>query len=665
MRFSHPAVVTFVALLGYGGAVGAFQAYPPTPMSRTRTTSASAAMVNSNAISSLRMVSSSVENVPLGTLDGPSVTPPDMEAFAAGYFTVFDEVPFKVCTVTEGELPDDLVGSYFRSGPAMFSAGSLPPPKTSIVQPKSPPTADGQDAERMVKHPFEGDGAVLGLTFPGDGTLTARFRFVRTNAFTTERKKGKKMYTAMESTREDDDAKSSMGQGNDFPLPMYKHHLLPGLNKKRKNTSNTRAIYWSKKLLTLWEGGLPYKLDSLALSTEGRSQLGGILKEKDPFGGKASLDSKKDRMLFYSVQQDSGSSEVTIYEFNSKFRLVSEGGGKLEVKMPGFALISDFATTENYSLFVQPPIAANGMQFMLSKEPGKTLKMESKPALLHLVSRVGNANRGGMKTISIPFDGTSDADLQFCNAYEKDDGTIIFDAIRSDGKNVVGGGRGSSNKWPWASSLSDYAATASKKSLWRYTVQPGGSVTKECISNQQVTFGVVNPAVSSQKHRYVYASVGSMGDEVSPPQGIIKIDTETKTSDVWLPEKYEFCGEPMYSPRKRGDDNDPEPSEDDGYIISVLFNGKTRESSLIVLEANNVKQGPVARVNLGVGIPHGYYGCFAASSEADWSAEEIERRAKLSDKMEGRGNMWNEVKSDFSGLGLRLDDIEEVLGDIL
>lgn len=51
----------------------------------------------------------------------------------------------------------------------------------------------------------------------------------------------------MDSTR----AAGSLGQGNDFPLPMYRHHLQPGLNKKRKNTSSTRSIYWGKRLLSL------------------------------------------------------------------------------------------------------------------------------------------------------------------------------------------------------------------------------------------------------------------------------------------------------------------------------------------------------------------------------------------------------------------------------
>lgn len=64
-------------------------------------------------------------------------------------------------------------------------------------------------------------------------------------------------------------------------------------------------------------------------------------------------------------------------------------------------------------------------------------------------------------------------------------------------------------------------------------------------------------------------------------------------------------------------------------------------------------------------VPHGLYGCFTDAQEANWSAEEIERRSKLADKMESRGSMWNEVKSDFSGLGLRLDDLEDYFGAMM
>jgi all-trans-8'-apo-beta-carotenal 15,15'-oxygenase len=590
-----------------------------------------------------------------GNLATSTAQSPDMEAYSSAYRTVYDELPCKDCKPSEGKIPEDLVGSYFRSGPAMFTAGSILPPKQSIVQPKTEPVPDGEDPDRMVAHPFEGDGAILGVTFSGTGSATARFRYVRTAGFTNERKKGRKLYSAMESTRELG-PQAAVGLGNDLSLPLYRHHLQPGLNKLRKNTSNTRSFYWGKRLITLWEGGLPYKLDALALSTEGRSQLGGVLQETDPFGCKGVIDSKNDRALFYSNNQNPQSSDLTLYEFNSNFRLVEEKDGKVEAKLPGFAMISDFCATENYAVFVQPNAVANGMQFMFNKEPGKVISVEKGPSTVHLIARVGSSKKP--KSLTIPFDGAVDAELQFCNAYEEGD-LVIFDAIRSDGSNLSAS---NSPKWPWANSLEEYTSTTPKRSLWRYTVDTKrGSVSKKMLSDLHCSFGVVNQSFSAQKHRYIYATVGRMGSEVAPPQGIAKFDCETEETQVWIPKEYEFCGEPMYAAKKGGDKKE----EGDGYILSVLYNGKSKESEMIILRAKDIKSGPIARIPLGISIPHGLFGCFTTAEEANWDSESIDRRAKLSDKMESKGNMWNEVKSDFSGLGLRLDDIEEIFPDLV
>mmetsp|Transcript_21490 Transcript_21490/g.45195 ORF Transcript_21490/g.45195 Transcript_21490/m.45195 type:complete len:637 (-) Transcript_21490:95-2005(-) len=577
---------------------------------------------------------------------------PDMEAYAKGFKTAFTEISCSLSTPYVGALPDDLIGTYYRCGPAMFSAGSLLPPKNSLVKPKQPPVPDGTDPSRMVLHPYEGDGAILAMTFQGEGTATTRFRYIRTNAFTNERKKGKKLYTGMESTRS-----SNVGVGNDFPLPFYRHHLLTGLNKLRKNTSNTRAIFFGKKLLSLWSGGLPYKLDSLALSTDGRSQLGGVIKrEESALGGKAAFDAQRNRLLFYGVDEDSGSSQLNIYEFNSKFQPISDNDGAVQVKLPGLALMHDFAITENYAVFVQPALKLNGMQYMLSKEPGKTLTMDVEPSLVHIVARPSNKRAGEIATFQIPTDGATDANLQFVNAFEEQDGTVVFDAIRSDGSNM----QGANTRWPWASSLGEYQSLSSKKSLWRYRVHPqNGFISKDCISNDQIYFGVINSDFSGRPHRFMYAAAGALGEDVAPPQGITKYDLNSFTFESWFPESYEFCGEPMYA-KRRGDE-----SEDGGYILSVLYNGRDEFSELVVLQASNIGAGPIARVPIGIAVPHGYHGCFASNDDANWTFEEIERRAKLADKMETRGSMWNEVKSDFSGLGLRFDDMEEYFGDLM
>eukprot|EP00529_Nitzschia_sp_RCC80_P014717 CAMPEP_0113457250 /NCGR_PEP_ID=MMETSP0014_2-20120614/9311_1 /TAXON_ID=2857 /ORGANISM="Nitzschia sp." /LENGTH=728 /DNA_ID=CAMNT_0000348739 /DNA_START=118 /DNA_END=2304 /DNA_ORIENTATION=- /assembly_acc=CAM_ASM_000159 len=610
----------------------------------------------------------------------------DYEAFANGYKTVFEELPYHECVPTQGEVPTDLKGSYFRCGPAMFSAGSIAPPKTSIIQPRDgPPVPDGQNPARMVIHPFEADGGMLGITFTGgeEGQVpTSRFRYVRTVAFTNERRKGQRLYKGMDTTRQLGFGKEvAGGLGNDLHRPFYKHHLQPGLNKNRKNTSNTRAIYWGKRLLSMWEGGQPYKLDGLALQTEGRSQLGGVLEEKDPFGSKIVIDPTTNRAVFYKVIQDAKTSKLTTYEFNDSFRLVTDDNaneddekeqGKVTVNLPGLAMISDMAVTKNYAIVVQPPVQTNGMQFLMVKEPGKAAILEeNKPSLVHLIPRLDRSGYGQKEPISfeipLSLDGVDDdADLQFVNAYEDpDDSTrIVFDAIRMNGHSKQKSSS-SSSQWPWASTKDEYQSKTAKRSLWRYTLDTNNDiVSKELLLDVQSYFGNVIPSDVTQKHRYIYMALGAEQDEVAPPQGIGKFDVETKTLDEWFPKPYEFCGEPIFAPKSSGEDQNDSSSSRSGYILSVLFNGKTEQSEMIIFDSDRpISDGPVCRIPIGLGVPHGLHGCFTAGEEACWSFEEISRRAKLSDKMESRGNMWNEVKSDFSGLGLRFDDMEEYFGD--
>jgi all-trans-8'-apo-beta-carotenal 15,15'-oxygenase len=577
-----------------------------------------------------------------------------MKAYAAGYKTVFEEVSCLPCQPSEGEIPADLVGSYYRSGPAMFSAGSILPPKTSLAQPKLPPVPDGQDPDRMVRHPMEGDGGILGVTFSPEGQVTTRFRYVRTTALNKERKRGVKKYTGMEATR-DMGAACAGGLGNfDWQLPLFRHHLMPGLNKLRKNTSNTRPIYWGKRLMSLWEGGQPYKLDAVALSTEGKSRLGGAIRRPDdPFGGQLVYDSVQNRALAYGVEHDARATEITLYEFDESFRLVGGKAGRSYASVPGVAIVNDMAVTRNYAIFVQPPFSAGGFSFLVDKNPGKALTLENGPATLHLIPRLGSEKQ--QQALSIPLDSNLvDANLLFCNSYEEND-KLIIDAVRPEsppnGKTLP--------TYPWVDSLSNYRAGAGKKGLWRYTVDLGStnSVTKKCLVSDDVSFATINREVSTQRHRYIYYLVGALGDAVSPPQGIARYDAELGTTASWMPETYQFCGEPMYAPRTGSSEGTK--AEDDGYIMSVLFDGKAEESVLLILLANQIEKGPIARIPLGFACPHGLFGVFTADPEASWPTDVIGRRAKLADKMEARGNNWNEVKSDFAGLGLRLDDMEE------
>jgi hypothetical protein len=93
--------------------------------------------------------------------------------------------------------------------------------------------------------------------------------------------------------------------------------------------------------------------------------------------------------------------------------------------------------------------------------------------------------------------------------------------------------------------------------------------------------------------------------------------------------------------------------------LSVLYAGTV----VVVQKASDSAAGPTTRIPMGIVVPHGLFGCFAATEEVTWPANMIERNFRLINKMEARGAMWNEAKSDLPGLGLRFDDMKEYFGD--
>ena len=109
-------------------------------------------------------------------------------------------------------------------------------------------------------------------------------------------------------------------------------------------------------------------------------------------------------------------------------------------------------------------------------------------------------------------------------------------------------------------------------------------------------------------------------------------------TEVWSPDEYKFCVKPSYAPRSlwqptadtnnnnANNNNDrsnnekthlttanesPVPldtTEDEGYIITVLLNGRIRKFHILVFHENSVSSGPIAQVPLGMGCHTGCTG---------------------------------------------------------
>jgi all-trans-8'-apo-beta-carotenal 15,15'-oxygenase len=111
----------------------------------------------------------------------------------------------------------------------------------------------------------------------------------------------------------------------------FGNHKFPGLfgnflATKIKNVANTNVIYWGGRLLALWEGGLPYKLDPKTLRCDDKEYtLRGLLKKGETFTAHPRVDSKQNRLVAFSCKQNPYKSAIVkVFEFDNTLTSVAE-----------------------------------------------------------------------------------------------------------------------------------------------------------------------------------------------------------------------------------------------------------------------------------------------------------------------------------------------------
>ena len=146
------------------------------------------------------------------------------------------------------------------------------------------------------------------------------------------------------------------------------------------------------------------------------------------------------------------------------------------------------------------------------------------------------------------------------------------------------------------------------------------TLTRHKSDYSSCEFPTANPLMNGQKWRYAYLMASDMPSRFIPFQEIVKFDREGTKRQVWSArEEYGVIGEPIFVPRlpldkeaaegKRSSLTDEE--EDDGWVITQLYNCKTHKSQFIVLDAKHVDQGPVLRAHLKHHTPYGFHGTFS------------------------------------------------------
>ena len=134
-----------------------------------------------------------------------------------------------------------------------------------------------------------------------------------------------------------------------------------------------------------------------------------------------------------------------------------------------------------------------------------------------------------------------------------------------------------------------------------------GTARGEQMDDRSGEFPRVNDDRATTRTRYLYNSLARDWAFEFNFNGVIKYDLETGRSSTWEHAANETCGEHCFVPDPTG------TAEDDGWLMTIVSDNDSRESSLAIIDARDVAAGPVARVDLPRRVPIGFHANWIAA----------------------------------------------------
>ncbi|KAJ1458502.1 carotenoid oxygenase [Pelagophyceae sp. CCMP2097] len=508
-------------------------------------------------------------------------------------------------TTVHGEIPQSLIGGKLvRCGPANFERGG-----------------------RRYEHVLDGDGFVLSIDFETPTSGRFQGRFVETRQFLAEEKAEAIIFR------------------NTFGTQRGGGWLANAGDVKLKNVANTNVVAWGKKVLALWEAGVPHELDASTLETlgewdpqksepgtfEGGGEMRGVTIDGGMVDGALDLarcftahphvDPSAKRLVTFTWAQQPMLGEMRLEFVEHDSAWVEQQ--RVQHSMPGCTMAPhDFAITPSWHVFFENRMTMDLAQFIVgNKGPAQVLMMEpAKPCRLHLVRRDGS--RAAVVVDVGPF---------FCIhtgvAYEDVDSAgrhrIV---VMSSGWDLATGGSAEPRPFlgAWGGEMPNFdvipptwlfrtIVDAETGKLLSHRVLP--AALEHCIEHPHVDplrEGAATAAAGGAGRappRYIYASLCNDVGLSSPPLGYARFDVRTQAVKTWYPETRTFCEELVVVPK----DADADAALEDKaqvWLLGLTYSADKQTTSLIILDGADLESGPVCELLLPAVIPHGIHGSF-------------------------------------------------------
>jgi all-trans-8'-apo-beta-carotenal 15,15'-oxygenase len=412
-------------------------------------------------------------------------------------------------------------------------------------------------------HWFDADGAMTGVKLEG-GKAFGAVKLARTPGLRREERAGKRLFG---------------GYNTRLRRPLRELFLHDS-----KNRANTSVMHWQGRLFALCENGVAFELEEKDLSSLGETDLGCV--KVGAFSAHPHYAPQRRAIYNFGITYGPRVT-VTAYELPDRgpARAIASFGAK------GPTMVHDFAVTERHLVFSMPP-----------------MRMAMWPLLTRRVGPVDSMRwyaDEGAEIVVIPLDDPTSivrfrapAHLaeHFANAFERD-GMIHADFVHYENmrgiEDYVGSLTTGLVKGPLGSKVVRMSVDPKKKSA-RF----------EDLLSTPCELPTVSPRVDAQSHRYMYLA-GFSSDEASrtgPFDAILKLDVESGAVEKFFAGPSKYAGEAVFVPKADA------VTEDDGYLLSLVWDAESDHTFLAVLSARDPSSGPIASAHFDHAIPPGFHG---------------------------------------------------------
>jgi carotenoid cleavage dioxygenase-like enzyme len=365
-------------------------------------------------------------------------------------------------------------------------------------------------------------------------------------------------------------------------FPMYRNPYMddPSVKGLSRSTANTHVLNHKGLILALKEDSPPVAMDLNTLETvDPVYTFGGQLPRDRAFTAHPKMCPKTGNIVAFGYEADGfGSAAVAVFEIDKTGKKVWEA----KVPVPYCGLLHDFAVTENHiALFVVPlafdpeQIARGGIHWSWDK---------TRKTYFGFMRRYGDGK--DLQWI----EGPTQSGTHTMGAFE-DGGKIYLDTEMTPG-----------NPFPFMPNKdgSPPDLPGSVSTLHRITANLNGrnkGYDVKQLYPLQAPLPKQDDRYNTLPYRYGYAACPDPNEPNRALSGSCYacMDVQNGTYKLWNAGNKISLAEPVFAPKS------VTAREGEGYLMGIAYHlDQSLRSDLVILDAERVEEGPIARVKLPV-----------------------------------------------------------------